>query len=43
MVLSYEAGMKKVEEDETIEALWIVLDESGDFKQYSSSSFLNRH
>ena len=43
MVLSYEAGMKKVEEDETIEALWIVLDESGDFKQYSSSSFFNRH
>ena len=40
MVLSFEAGMKKVEEDETIEALWIILGKRGDFKQYSSSSFL---
>jgi thiamine biosynthesis lipoprotein len=39
MVLSFEAGMKKVEEDETIEALWIILGKRGDFKQYSSSSF----
>ena len=39
MLLSYEIGMKKVEEDEAIEALWIVLGENGDFKHYSSSRF----
>ena len=42
MVLSYEEGMKKVEEDETIEALWIILGESGVLKQYNSSSFFYR-
>ncbi len=39
MVLSYEAGIKKIEEEKMIEALWIILGEDGDFKQYNSSSF----
>ena len=43
MVLSFDKGIKKVEEDKEIEALWIILGENGDLKQYSSSSFFNRN
>ena len=39
MVLSYEEGMKKIEEEKMIEALWIILGEDGDFKKYNSNNF----
>ena len=39
MVLSYEDGIEKVEQDNTIEALWIVLNNGNSFENYSSSGF----
>ena len=39
MVLSYEEGMKIIEEEKMIEALWIILGEDGDFKKYNSNNF----
>ncbi len=39
MVLSYEDGTEKVEQDNTIEALWIVLNIGNSFEHYSSSGF----
>ena len=39
MVLSYEDGIKKVEQDDNIEALWIVLNIGNSFENYSSSRF----
>ncbi len=39
MVLSYEDGIKKVEQDNTIEALWVILNIGNSFEHYSSSGF----
>ena len=39
MVLSYDVGIKKVEEDKTIDALWIILNEDSTFSQSSSRNF----
>lgn len=39
MVLSYEDGIKKIEQDNTIEALWVVSNNGNSFEHYSSSGF----
>ena len=39
MVLSYEDGMEKVKSNESIEALWIVLEDDNVLKQYNSRGF----
>ena len=39
MVLPYQVGIKKVEEDNTIEALWVILNKDNNFEHYSSSGF----
>lgn len=40
MVLSYQEGNKKVEQNNAIDALWIVSNEGGGFEHYSSSGFI---
>ena len=42
MVLNYEEGLKKVNNDETIEALWIILKEEDNvFENFISAGFFN--
>ena len=42
MVLTYEQGLKKVNSDETIKALWIILKKDNNiFENFSSAGFFN--
>ena len=40
MVLTYEEGLKKVNNDESIEAMWVVLKDKNIFENFSSDGFL---
>ena len=40
MILTYEEGLKKVNNDESIEAMWVVLKDKNIFENFSSDGFL---
>ena len=40
MVLTYEEGLKKVNNDESIEAMWVVLKDKNILENFSSDGFL---
>ena len=40
MVLTYDEGLKKVNNDESIEAMWVVLKDKNILENFSSDGFL---